>query len=202
MREASPLPRLASGLRRSSAVVTAAQSQAALSREQILSAPAASIAPGVTYRHVHSLTPAGEPWSIHVLEVDRGERSAVVRSVEGHDSQNQMQRELPSEMGGRVVQEGAEVLAVVNGDFDLPEPYLGIPVGLSVTSGRLWTSDRPGWPVLGLLASGKPIIAVPELRVELRAGKAKWMVSSANKPLTFPASDRSEERRVGKECRL
>jgi predicted thioesterase len=166
-----------------------AQAQPASLRQQIEAAPATSVAPGVFYRHIRARTPAGEPWSIHVLEVDRRERSVVLRAVEGRGNLNEMQRELPSRMGAQALSVGEHILAAVNGDFDLPEPFLGIPIGLSVTSGRLWTSERTGGPVLAVLRSGWPIIAVPEVRIELRASKAKWTIASLNKPLGFSPGD-------------
>jgi len=141
------------------------------------------VAPGVVYRHWNTRTPVGEPWSIHVLEIDRGERSVVLRSVVGHGSHGEMQRELPSEIAA---QPRAEVLAAVNGDYDLGAPYLGIPIGLAVTSGRLWTTGHSGdWPVFGLLESGEPVIGLPEVRMELSAGETKWPMASLNKPLGF-----------------
>lgn len=148
-----------------------------------------SVAPGVVYWHQRSTTPGGEPWSIHVLEVERGEKSVLLRSVAGHSSQDEMRRQLPSEMAARAAREGADLLAVVNGDLDLSEPHLGIPVGLSVTSGRLWTADRTGRPVLGLLTTGEPMIAAPELTLELSARKTKWAVAAVNKPLGFAAGE-------------
>lgn len=144
---------------------------------------AVQVAPGVTYRHLVQRTPTGEPWSIHVLKVERGEKSVVVRAVEAHGAQSEMQRNLPTEMATRAASEGHEVLAVVNGDYDLSEPYLGIPVGLSITSGRLWTSARPGRPVFGLLGRGKPAIGAPEVRLELSAGGPKWSLAALNKPI-------------------
>ncbi len=140
------------------------------------------VAPGVVYRHLQRTAPDGQPWSIHVLEVDRGEKSVVLRSVEGHGERDQMQRELPTALAARAAREGADVIAVINGDFDLGEPYLGIPNGLSVTSGRLWTSARPGWEALTVAPSGEPRIGAPELSLELRAKKAQWRIATLNKP--------------------
>ena len=156
------------------------------------------VAPGVVYRHWNTRTPVGEPWSIHVLEIDRGEKSVVLRSVVGHGSHGEMQRELPSEMAARAAQARAEVLAAVNGDYDLGAPYLGLPIGLAVTSGRLWTTGHRGaWPVFGLLESGEPVIGLPEVYMELSAGEAKWPMASLNKPFGF--TDGSNPRLFARE---
>src|SRR5574341_762747 len=41
------------------------------------------VAPGVTYSHLNRTPPAGEPWSIHVLEMDRREKSIQLKAIEG-----------------------------------------------------------------------------------------------------------------------
>ncbi len=140
------------------------------------------VAPGVVYRHLRRSAPDGQPWSIHVLEVERGEKNIALQSVEGLSREGQMQRELPTGLAGRAVKGGAEVLAVINGDFDLGDPYLGIPTGLSVTSGLLWTSSKPGWPVLALSPSGEAAIGVPEFSMGLSARKSRWTIAALNKP--------------------
>jgi hypothetical protein len=148
------------------------------------------VAPGVLYRHLATRTPAGEPWSIHVLEIDRSEKSVVVRSVVGHGSRDEIGRQLPSEMGAQAAKAGTDVLAVVNGDYDLGPPHLGIPLGLAVSSRRLWTTGLPApWPALGLLDSGEPVIAVPEVSLELSSKQARWIVASLNKPPGFTAGE-------------
>jgi hypothetical protein len=140
------------------------------------------VAPGVAYRHIRSAPPAGEPWSIHVLAVSRRERSLTIRAVAGRGVDDEMQRELPSTMGARAAQAGEQVVAAVNGDYDLPAPYLGIPDGLSMTSGRLWTTGKPNWPAMAIARSGEPIIAVPEVAIELRSGPRRWRIAALNKP--------------------
>src|SRR5574337_93519 len=147
------------------------------------------VAPGVTYRHLSRAAPAGEPWSIHILEIARGDTSVVVRAVAGRGSRDEMQRELPTEMAAQAARDGADVLGVVNGDFDLGEPYLGIPVGPSVTSGRLRTTGRSGRPALGFFGAGEPVIAVPEAKLELRARSDRWTIVSLNKPFGFESRE-------------
>jgi hypothetical protein len=146
-------------------------------------------APGLTYRHIARKSPASEPWSIYILEIDRREKKIALRVVEGRDAQGQMQRELPTEMAARADREGADVLAVVNADFDLGAPYFGIPDGLSVAAGQLWTTGKAEWPEMGVLRSGEPVIGLPTVAMEISAGKQKWQVATLNKPLGFAAGD-------------
>ncbi len=159
--------------------------QAPAAAQRAAAAPATQetvVAPGVVYRHLRRTAPDGQPWSIHVLEIDRGEKSIVLRAIEGHGEREQMQRALPSAMGASAARRGSRVLAVINGDFDLGEPYLGMPIGLSVTSGRVWTSGKPGWPALGLAASGEPAVGVPEMSLELHVKKGQWTIAALNRP--------------------
>jgi len=143
------------------------------------------VARGLTYTHIRRRTPQGEPWSIHVLEMDRRERSLALRAIAGTGVEEEMQRALPSEMGAR-----AGALAVVNGDYDLPQPYFGISDGFSVTSSRLWTTGQPTRPVMAVLASGEPVIAVPEVRIELKTGGKSGgktiNIGAVNKPFGSP----------------
>ncbi len=147
------------------------------------------VAPGVTYRHLAEKSPAGEPWSIHILEIDRRVKSLALRAVEGRDAQGEMQRELPTEMATRTAPEGAEVLAIVNADFDLAAPYLGIPEGLAIANGQLWTTGKPDWPEIGRLRSGEPVVGLPSIEMEITAGNHRWPIASLNKPLGFASGD-------------
>ncbi|MFB3815484.1 MAG: phosphodiester glycosidase family protein [Terriglobales bacterium] len=141
-----------------------------------------ALAPGVIYRHLRAETDAREPWSIHVLTVSRREKSAHVAAIMGVGPHDEMQRERPTVMAAQAAARGANVLAVVNGDFDYARSFPGVSTGLAVAGGRLWTSAKPGWPVLALLASGEPVIGVPDLRLELRAGKHTLPLAGYNKP--------------------
>ena len=146
-------------------------------------APAPTLlASGVEYRHLQTRSPAGEPWSIHILEISRQEKSIELRAVAGRGEDGSMQRELPTAMANRLAASGENVLAVVNGDFDLPAPYLGVPDGLSMTSGRVWTTGKPGWPNFALLQNREPVFAVPDVAIELTAGKRRIPVAALNKP--------------------
>jgi hypothetical protein len=146
-------------------------------------APASTVlARGVEYRHLQTKTPAGEPWSIHVLEVSRKEKSIELRAVPGRSENGAMQRELPTAMANRVAASGEAVLAVVNGDYDLPTPYLGVSDGLSITSGQVWTTGKPSWPNFALLKNGEPVLAVPEVNIELTVGRRRVPVGALNKP--------------------
>ena len=158
------------------------------------------IAPGVTYSHLRRTTPVGELWSIHVLELDRREKSIRLKAIEGRRPEDQVQselptaiafpgtqdrmwRELPTAMAARAATAGEDVLAVVNGDYDLAIPHMGIPDGLSVTSGRLWTTGKPNWPVFGVTDKGEPLIDVPNVEIVLEAGNVSWNIAALNKPL-------------------
>lgn len=142
----------------------------------------AEVAPGVAYRHLQTRTPTGEPWSIHVLEIRRKSKRIELRAVEAAGSDGDMQRALPTELAAGTEAEGADLLAVVNGDYDLPAPYLGIPDGLTVTSRQLWTTGKPGWPSFAVLDSGEPLIGVPDVTVELQSGRTRWPIAALNKP--------------------
>lgn len=132
------------------------------------------LAEGAYYTHLRGATPQGEPWSVHVLEIRRDSQISI-RAVAGQDRQGRMARQLPTWLG-------AAGAAVVNGDYDLPEPNLGIPDGLSVTSGRIWTTGKPGWPAMAILGSGEPVIGYPRVRITLATGEEKIEIAALNKP--------------------
>ncbi len=142
-----------------------------------------TLGPGVVYRHLRRAAPAGEPWSIHVLEVSRREKRIAIRAVHSQPDENGMQRELPTAMAARASAAGSQVLAVVNGDYDLNGEYLGVSDGLTITSGEISTTGKPKWPAMAVLKSGEPVIGVPEVEFELRAGKRAWFASGLNKPM-------------------
>ncbi len=141
-----------------------------------------ALAPGVTYSHLLEKTAAGEPWSIHVLRVQRGARSVRLRAVGAASPAGGMQRELPTELAMRAAVPGESVVAVVNGDYDMAAPYLGISDGWSVTSGRLWTTGKRDWPALALRRNGEPLIGTPQARLEMRAAGRRWRIGALNKP--------------------
>jgi len=141
------------------------------------------IAPGLTYQHMQPKGPAGEPWSVHVLRLAHDAKGLRLTAAGGVTPEGRMARNLPTEIARAAASGRAQPLAVVNGDYDLAAPYLGVSDGLSVTSGRLWTTGKPDWPALALLANGEPVIATPEVRIELRAGRRRIALGGLNKPL-------------------
>jgi hypothetical protein len=141
------------------------------------------IATGVHYEHLQQNGPAGEPWSIHVLRVARDAKGVRIAAVSGTTPEGRMTRALPTQIARTAASGREQVLATVNGDYDMAAPHVGLSDGLSITSGRLWTTGKPDWPALGLLASGEPVIAVPEVSIELRAGRRRVAIGGLNKPL-------------------
>jgi hypothetical protein len=125
-------------------------------------------------------SPQGEPWAVHVLRVSRRTKGVTIRAA---SAPGEMRRELPTAIAHREVRHGEELLAVVNGDYDLAAPYLGISDGFSITSGHLWTTGKATWPAMALRKNGEPVIAVPQMRMELRSGRQRWEVAALNKPL-------------------
>ena len=140
----------------------------------------AQVAAGVVYRSETSKSPEGLPWSYHVLRIERKNKEIRVRAA---SAAGEMRRELPTAIALQEVRAKEELLAVVNGDYDIAGPYLGISDGLSITSGHLWTTGKATWPVFALRKNGEPLIAVPEVKMELRAGKSAWSIAALNKPL-------------------
>lgn len=136
------------------------------------------------YRQICSTSADGKPWSVHVLEIDNKRSRLTIRALSGRgpDHNSEMQREEPTSMAKRAAEQGANVLAVVNGDFDAA-PLNGVSVGPSVTSGRLWTAGgSKTWPAFAIRSNGKPVIGSPRFSVEVRGGGRKLSVSAFNKP--------------------
>lgn len=138
---------------------------------------------GVSYTHIKRTTPAGEPWSIHVVEVSRTEKKVELWSVEAALNEDGMQREQPTKMAQRAAASGFNVVAVVNGDYDLPAPYLGVSDGLSVTAGAITTTGKPTWPAMAITSSGEPLIGVPQVEMVLESRGRSWTIAALNKPL-------------------
>lgn len=166
-----------------SALLPAQQPAKAPQTAQASAAQTQQLAPGVRYEHLQPKGPAGEPWSIHVLRVAREAKGVRIAAVHGTTPEGRMTRALPSQIARTAASESEAVLAAINGDYDMAAPYLGVSDGLTITSGRLWTTGKPGWPALALLASGEPVIAVPEVSIELRAGRRRVAIGGLNKPL-------------------
>jgi hypothetical protein len=146
------------------------------------------IAAGVIWTHFCRPAPIGGPWSIHVLQIDRHRRNLQVRSVAGTDANGELTRVPLTELASHATTPGTDVLAIINGDFDLPEPYFGIPTGLAIAGGQLWSAGGPPRPVMGIFASGRPAIGVPEVHMEARQGKHRLPIATLNKPLDYVKS--------------
>lgn len=138
-------------------------------------APAAGQPPGA----------AAGPWSINILEIERHRRDLVVHTTIGADSKGQFTRVPLTDLAAKAKARGDDVLAAINGDFDMADPYLGIPIGLAISHGSMWSAGGPPRPALMISASGFPVIGVPKNLMELRAGGKHWPIDSFNKPMGF-----------------
>jgi hypothetical protein len=129
--------------------------------------------------------PAG-PWSIHVIEVARHRREVSVHSRVGVDKGGRLVRVPLTELAAQARTEDQEdVVAAVNGDYDMADPYLGLPIGLAVSNGRIWSAGGPPRPAMAILGSGIPFIGLPEYTLRLHA-KSKFLpVDTLNKPMGF-----------------
>ncbi len=156
--------------------------QSARNGATLTSAPVQTLARGATYEHQLRTSPDGQSWSIHVVRVSRRERGLEIRAVTAAPGEAGMQRELPTKIATRSSSTSRSVIAVVNGDYDLPAPFLGVSDGLSVSSGAISTTGKPAWPAFAILTNGQPIIAVPAVSIEMRSGKRRWLVMALNKP--------------------
>lgn len=148
-----------------------------------------TLAPGVQYRHIKSKTPAGDPWSIHVLEVNRSERRTKIRAAAGvHPaSPPEMARELPTQIGISEMLQGHRIVGVVNGDYDAM-PYLGVSVGPSVTSNHLWTAGgKNSWPALAIGSDGSIAMGTPRFEGQLQGRSVKLQIRSFNRPPSLNA---------------
>ncbi len=175
--------------------------QSVPSQAPALAPTATTLARGVTYSHLKEASPAGEPWSIHVLRIDRREKSIAIRAVNGSGPLGEMQRELPTALAQRAVADGVTVYAVVNGDYDLPGEHLGISDGYSISSARLWTTGKPIWPTFATLRSGKPAIGGASAGIVLRNSKHGYSIGAVNKPESTAYGPESQARLYTREYR-
>ncbi len=158
------------------------------------------IAPGVTWIHFCREAPANPnaapaagqppgapagPWSIHVLEVERHRRDVTVRSRVGTDQEGRLARVPLTQLAVQARDAGEDVIAAVNGDYDMADPYLGLPIGLSVSHGLLWSAGGPPRPAMVIFGSGIPFIGVPEYTFRLHVKKQFLPVDTLNKPMGF-----------------
>jgi hypothetical protein len=159
------------------------------------------LAPGVTWIHLCREAPANAkaapaagqplgapagPWSIHVLEVARHRREISVRARVGADKTGRLVRVPLTLLAWQAKTEDQEdVVAAINGDYDMADPYLGLPIGLAVSNGRIWSAGGPPRPAMAILGSGVPFIGLPEYTLRLHV-KSKFLpVDTLNKPMGF-----------------
>ena len=146
------------------------------------------IADGLLWQHFCREAPIGGPWSIHVLQLMRHRRDLLVQSAMGTDATGQFARVPLTELAHRETVKGADVLAIVNGDFDMAEPYFGVPVGLAITGGKIQSAGGDSRPVMSVFVSGRPSIGFPDIRMQAQVGKNRWPIATFNKPLGYAKS--------------
>jgi hypothetical protein len=146
------------------------------------------IADGLLWMHYCREAPIGGPWSIHVLRLARHRRDLLVHSVMGADATGQFARVPLTELAGRETLNGVDVLAIVNGDFDMEQPYFGVPTGLAITGGKIQTAGGDSRPVMSIFVSGRPSIGVPDIHMQAQVGKDHWPIATFNKPLGYAKS--------------
>ena len=106
----------------------------------------------------------------------------------GTDATGQFARAPLTELARRETLNGADVLAIVNGDFDMEQPYFGVPTGLAITKGKILTAGGDSRPAMGILVSGRPSIGVPDVHMQAQSGKHLWPIATFNKPLGYAKS--------------
>jgi hypothetical protein len=146
------------------------------------------ITDGLLWTHFCKDAPVGGPWSIHVLQLARHRRDLLVHSTMGTDATGQFTRVPLTELAGREVLKGTDVLAIINGDFDMEQPYFGVPIGLAITGGKIQSAGGDSRPAMGIFVSGRPSIGVPDVRMQAQAGKNRWPIATFNKPLGYAKS--------------
>ena len=146
------------------------------------------IADGLLWTHYCREAPVGGPWSIHVLQLARHRRDLLVHSVMGTDATGQFARVPLTELAGRETLNGVDVLGIVNGDFDMEQPYFGVPTGLAITAGKIQSAGGDSRPVMSTFVSGRPSIGVPDIHMQAQVGKNRWPIATFNKPLGYAKS--------------
>jgi hypothetical protein len=146
------------------------------------------ITDGLLWTHYCREAPVGGPWSIHVLQLARHRRDLQVHSTMGTDATGQFARVPLTELAGRETLKGADVLAIVNGDFDMEQPYFGVPIGLAISGGKIQSAGGDSRPAMGIFVSGRPSIGVPDVHMQAQVGKDRWPIATFNKPLGYAKS--------------
>ena len=90
--------------------------------------------PGLSYKNDKV---ASEPWSIHVLQIDRGQKDLTFYSA--HAREKVLGVSILAEQARNVPRELGKAIAVINGDFYLRDnpTYAGDPRGLQIVNGEL-----------------------------------------------------------------
>jgi hypothetical protein len=146
------------------------------------------IADGRLWQHFCREAPIGGPWSIHVLQLARHRRDILVQSAVGTDVAGQFARVPLTELAHRETLKGTDVLAMINGDFDMAEPYFGVPVGLAISNGKILSAGGDSRPVMSIFVSGRSNIGIPDVHMEAHFGKDRWPITTFNKPLGYAKS--------------
>ena len=146
------------------------------------------IVEGLLWLHFCREAPIGGPWSIHVLQIERHRRDLLVQSTMGVDTSGQFARVPLTELAAREAAKGLDVLAMVNGDFDMADPYFGVPVGLAITNGKIQSAGGDSRPVMSIFVSGRPSIGFPDVRMQAQVGRSRWPIAAFNKPLGYTKS--------------
>jgi hypothetical protein len=129
--------------------------------------------------------PAG-PLSINILEVARHRRNLIIRSRVGVDGETGRLSRVPlTQLASQAIGEGQNVLAAINGDFDMPEPNPGLPSGFAVSNGRLWSAGGPPRPAMAILGWGTPVIGIPDTTMRLHVRDRFMAIDTLNKPMNF-----------------
>jgi hypothetical protein len=159
-----------------------------------------ALSPGVTWIHLCREAPANPnaapaagqplgapagPWSIHILEVARHRREVTVHSRVGTDQTGRLVRVPLTELAAKAREDNQDVIAAVNGDYDMADPYLGLPIGFAVSGGRIWSAGGPPRPAMVILGSGLPFIGVPQYTLRLHVKNKFLPVDTLNKPMGF-----------------
>lgn len=109
-----------------------------------------------------------------------------MRSHVGTDKTGRLVRVPLTELAWQAKTEDQEdVVVAVNGDYDMADPYLGLPIGLAVSNGRIWSAGGPPRPAMAILGSGIPFIGVPAYTLRLHVKNKFLPVDTLNKPMGF-----------------
>ncbi|HTA94906.1 MAG TPA: hypothetical protein VK769_02160, partial [Verrucomicrobiae bacterium] len=146
------------------------------------------ITDGLLWTHYCREAPIGGPWSIHVLQLARHRRDLLVHSAMGTDAAGQFSRVPLTELASRAILNGTDVLAMINGDFDMEQPYFGVPIGLAISGGKIQTAGGDSRPVMSIFVSGRPSIGIPDIHMQAQVGKNRWPIATFNKPLGYAKS--------------